>query len=133
MNSNTLDENLRWRHKWWVQLLQWSPLMCQSSTSLLQHGACRSHGHPPHAPIEPPLHPTYDLAEVRLSSGTTWHCCTEGVQHYQRRFWHGWAVHLLRKQLLHKTQALHLVLLQVVQSALAEDAGELGDVTTLST
>lgn len=43
-----------------------------------------SNGAPPHAPIAPPHHPTYDLAEV-------------------------------------------------VQFALAEDAGELGDVTTLST
>lgn len=39
----------------------------------------------------------------------------------------------LHKKLLHETQAQPLVLLQVVQAALAEDAGELGDVTTLST
>ena len=75
MNSNTLDENLRWRHKWWVQLLQWPPVQCQSSMPLFQRCACRSQGHPPHAPIEPPPHPTYDLAEVRLSSATTDHCC----------------------------------------------------------
>lgn len=58
-NTQTMDENQRWRQRW--------------------HS-----GAPPHAPIAPPPHPTYDLAEV-------------------------------------------------VQFALAEDAGELGDVTTLST
>ncbi|KAL3135671.1 hypothetical protein ABBQ38_006145 [Trebouxia sp. C0009 RCD-2024] len=55
----TMDENQRWRQRW-------------------------HRGSPPHAPVAPPPHPTYDLAEV-------------------------------------------------VQFALAEDAGELGDVTTLST
>ena len=75
MHSNTLDENLRWRHKWCVQLLQWSAVPCQSSSSLFQCCACRDKGHPPHAPIEPPPHPTYDLAEVRLSSAITEHCC----------------------------------------------------------
>ena len=88
----------------------------------------------PHTPQSSPLR-TQPMTWLR--SGSSQPSLTIAAPHCSHaaqsdcRFWH--FLQVLCKQLLHETKALPLVLLQVVQSALAEDAGELGDVTTLST
>ena len=90
-----------------------------SSDPLLALRYSRHNGSPPHAPVAPPRHPTYDLAEVPATSDHQLSAIKSILDNH--------ATTLFRVRLHDRFS------LQVVQFALAEDAGELGDVTTLST
>ncbi len=68
----------------------------------------------PHTPVPPPAHPTYSLEQVRGSPLTVQRCTDAVVA--------GAAAHGACR-----------LLAQVVRSALEEDAGGLGDVTTQAT